>query len=382
MSKRALGIAKKSLRECYDVHGIKAGMEYYTDHWARDSFYASWGALEVKDYAIVKKNLRLFLKRVRKGQVPLRIGIGASVIGGILSFVGIRLWFGVRYNEEKWFNPAMDPNPLLIITAEKYLEKTKDKEFIKKNLNKLQGVIEWMQRKEKNGLIYGGKYATWQDSVKKRGYVMYTNCLYYRALLALSNIMKTLGLEENYSEKAEKLKKEINKKFWNKEKGHYLDYFSEKKKSQVFSSDGNFFSIIFGIADKKKTNSILKKAKEIGISKDVPSYTNFPRHRHRDIYTPLYLLDLQVYNDYGVCWTWLGSLHTMALVKAGKKKEAKKVFEKLSGFISKEGEVYETYESSGVPFHRFFYKSEHPFAWSAGFYILAQGLLNNSRKKI
>ena len=33
--------------------------------------------------------------------------------------------------------------------------------------------------------------------------------------------------------------------------------------------------------------------------------------------------------------------------------------------------VYEVYEESGVPVKRFLYKSEYPFAWSAGMYVYA-----------
>ncbi len=365
----ALKIAKRALHQCYDYDGIVAGKIHYANHWARDSFYASWGALELKDYDIVKKNLELFFKYERGGQIPLRIG--ASYLGGLLSFIGIKPWFGVRYNQGKGINPAMDPNLLLLITLVKYVEKTGDLKFAKDNLEKIKKVISWLEKKEKEGLIRSGKYATWQDSIKKRGFVLYTNVLYYQALKKTARLFNRLKIKNEFHEKAKTIKKIINNRFWDEKKGFYVDYFNKRKRSQVFTSDGNFYSIIFEVASKQQTNLILKKAKEVGISKDVPSYTNYPKHKDLDVYPLLYLAHMQSYNDYGISWTWIGCIHSVALFRAGKKAEAKKIFNKLSRAIEKDNEVYETYEKNGKPVNRLFYKSEHPFAWSAGFYIMA-----------
>ena len=72
MPKNAFEIAKKSLKECYEKNGIIAGKVHYANHWARDSFYASWGALELGDFEIVKKNLELFLKYMKRGFMFVR----------------------------------------------------------------------------------------------------------------------------------------------------------------------------------------------------------------------------------------------------------------------------------------------------------------------
>ena len=55
--KEAYGIAVKNLRSCYADHGIIAGLNQFNDYWARDAFYASFGALELKDFLVVKKLL-------------------------------------------------------------------------------------------------------------------------------------------------------------------------------------------------------------------------------------------------------------------------------------------------------------------------------------
>jgi len=48
--KKARAIAADCLRRCYDANGIVAGRHQFNDYWARDSFFASFGALEIKNY--------------------------------------------------------------------------------------------------------------------------------------------------------------------------------------------------------------------------------------------------------------------------------------------------------------------------------------------
>ncbi|MDP3966032.1 MAG: amylo-alpha-1,6-glucosidase [archaeon] len=376
MQKNSVEIAKKSLRDCYEKEGILAGRTHYASYWARDSLYASWGALNIGDLNIVKKNLENFLKYERNGQIPLRIG--SSFFGQMFQMIGIKPRFGVQYKEDKGFNEAIDPNLLFLITLQKYSEKSKDFELARKNISKLGKIIKWAKKWERNGLIHSENYAHWQDSLKKKGAVLYTNVLYYQSLKLTGELLGKLNVKNRLKEKSEKLKERINEKFWSRELGYYLDYFNEKKESKVFSSDGNFFSIIFGIANKKQSESILKKAKEFGISKDVPSHPNYPRYGGLEVHPLLHLLGLKDYNDHGICWPWIGGLHSMALTKTGKKEEAEKILKSLSRYFVKEGEVYETYEITGKPLNRFFQKSEHPFAWAAGFYLLAK----NELKKI
>jgi len=55
---KAYDIAVKNLRQCYSDQGILAGLKHFDDYWARDSLYACWGALKLKDYEIVKRRLK------------------------------------------------------------------------------------------------------------------------------------------------------------------------------------------------------------------------------------------------------------------------------------------------------------------------------------
>lgn len=377
--KKAFLIAKNALKSCYSKYGIVAGKTHFNDYWARDSFYASLGALELKDYEIVKKNLELFLRNMSDdGQIPIRVG--KSTLQQCLSFFGLKTKNQKpQYSQDKGKNPAIDPNILLIITLGKYATKTGDKEFVKKNLEKIHLIIDWLEKQEKKGLLFGGKYSTWQDMVKKEGFVLYTNVLYYEALSSLSRLLGSIDVRNEFSEKALVIKENINKNFWDKKRGYFIDFFNDKNRSNVFSSDGNFFAIIFGVANQKQAESILKKAEKFWISKNVPSCTNYPKYKRKDIFFPFYLLGMSDYNN-GSFWTWLGCLHAVAQFSAGKKDDAKKVLEKLSKIIERDNDIYEVYEKSAKPMKRFFYKSERQFAWSAGFYIMAKKMVEDENK--
>ena len=60
--KSAAEIAKDNLLNCFQGEGITASVDHFNDFWARDSFYASWGALEIGEIERVKSNLNLFIK--------------------------------------------------------------------------------------------------------------------------------------------------------------------------------------------------------------------------------------------------------------------------------------------------------------------------------
>jgi hypothetical protein len=59
-------------------------------------------------------------------------------------------------------------------------------------------------------------------------------------------------------------------------------------------------------------------------------------------------------------------LYTKALNENGFEYKAADELAEIKAGIEKQGEVYEVYDSDGDPIDRWFYKAEHPFAWSSG----------------
>ncbi|PLW79896.1 hypothetical protein C0585_05310 [Candidatus Woesearchaeota archaeon] len=374
--KKAKDIAVDSLRACYTDRGIYAGRKHFDDYWARDSFYASWGALEIGDLEIVKHNLLMFLNDMKyNGQLPLRIGV--SSFGQVLKFFGIKLKQSFpTYFQDKLGSHPQDQNSLFLITFKKYIEKTNDLEFLEDKFDNLRSIINWYENEKKEGLIYGGKYATWQDAIKKVGWTLYNNVLYFEALKSMDYLQKKLELnKDKYKKLAEETKKLINKKFWIK--NYYADFIC-KKTCEIFSLDGNTLAVIFGVADNIKSKKIGKHILDTKIIEPFGAKTNNPKYKSNETFIPYYLFHMQDYQNEGVHWLWLGALATITLNKSGYKKEAKNALKNIEKIIEKHQIVSEVYTKEGNPVKRLFYRSEQPFAWSSSLYLLAEDEIKNN----
>ncbi|MEM2121475.1 MAG: GH116 family glycosyl hydrolase [Candidatus Woesearchaeota archaeon] len=386
--KKAFEIAKNCLRNCYEEHGIIAGRQHFSDYWARDSFFASFGSLELKDYEIVRKNLELFLNYQKQdGQIPLRVSIGQHVLTKLFcdafkinKKTKNKRLNAIYYNDKDIiFKKAKstDPNALFIIITLQYYKKTKDKNFLLENYDKIKKSIDWYESyKDKDfGFVKEENYCSWADSIKKNGFVLYTNTLYYKALIDFSKINRILNRKieaKEYYKKADELKQKINKYFWNEEKGFYSDFLTLGK--DYFSTEGNLLTIIFNIADKTKSKKIIKYIDNSKINTPVPSKTNHPKYPKEFVFLPNRILGIEGYHNFEHAWLWIGCLEVLARKKINDKK-AKIILDRIINKIIQFNEVYEVYDREGKPVFTDYYKSEHPFAWSSGLivYILKKG---------
>ncbi|MFH2020836.1 MAG: GH116 family glycosyl hydrolase [archaeon] len=378
MIKEAYSIAVSNLRSCYGSQGILAGLNHFKDYWARDSSFASFGALRLGDHEIVKKNLLMFIYHMRpNGQIPLRIG--KSSLDIVLSYFGLKSKDSPRMpilRIDKSNDPSTDQNSLLIIAALEYYKFTKDKFFILDNLKKFDKIIGWNFSRSKDGLLIEEKgYCNWADSINKKGKVLFTNICHCHALECISEINKIAGRAEmssHYFELHEKVKKQINHEFWSGE--HYIDWIDKDKHYNYFSTDGNILAIIWGIADSKRSKLIEEAAFIFDIN-EVPSACVHPKYPSNLISSDLKLMGLADYHN-GLSWIWLGCMTALAKHKLGMKKEGKELMETISEMIVKYNGVYEVYENTGKPVNRFIYKSEMPLAWSAGLFVYAAREMN------
>jgi len=369
---KAYNLAKQVLRSNYKELGIYAGKRHFDDYWARDSFFASFAALILKDYDIVKKNLLLFIKYQKSnGEIPLRVGNQND----ILKYLGIKIKKQIRprYKEDKNTSFSPDQNLLFIIIVALYVKYSKDKEFAKTYYKHFEKAMDFIVSRFGKGLLLSEKYySTWDDTLKTRGFVLYSNVLFYQALKSLSY----LSTNKKYLMESNLVKKEINKKLWN---GSYFSLMNYKdKRYDYFNTSGNLLAIFFDLADKKQALSIFEQIKKFKINEKIPSLTNYPRYSKTFIYFPYYLINMGDYHNQ-MSWPWIGGLNVAVLAKTGKKKDANKLLEKLSKIILRDGNFYEFYDKNGKPFKRLFYRSESNFSWSAAFFIIAYNYLRKFR---
>lgn len=354
----AFDIAKRDLKACYGEHGIFAGLSHFKDYWARDAFFASFGALELGDLEIVRKNIELFMSYSIKGQLPLRVGRRTYEI--IISKQGKRRPI---YTTDKTNKPSVDQNSLFISVLKEYTKKA-GLEIVKDNKEKIKAIMDWNFKLDIDAdlLIEETEYSNWADSLKKKGKVLYSNVCHIYALKCMSD----LGFKE-YLPKYKEAKKRLNELFWSGE--HYIDWIDEEKHYNYFSTDGNFLAILLGISDEKKAMHI-EEASHIFDIHDVPSRCVHPEFPKNYAYLPLRLAGLGDYHN-GLSWIWLGCINALAKHHLGMEKEAKELMHKISKLIEQYGYVYEVYTKEGKPVNRLFYRAEFPFAWSSGMFVYA-----------
>ncbi|MFA5176317.1 MAG: GH116 family glycosyl hydrolase [Candidatus Nanoarchaeia archaeon] len=368
--KEAYNISLKGLKECYSDSGIVAGLHRFDDYWARDSLFASLGALKAGDSDIVRTNLNLFLSNLdENGQIPRRID--RYHVG--LKYLGIKIKrkeLGIRYSTSLFLTKALDQNSIFLIILLAYIQETKDLEYLQRNYQKIKKIIDWNFLHYKNNLIREGFFANWEDTTIKRGHVLYTNVLHYGALNAFVVLSHLLELDcADYKEKARLLREEINNKFW---KGNFYSSWTTKKDFYCCTA-GNALAILLGVANKDQAerieNYILDRLKD---KTPLPnSYPIYPLWRR----APLNFLRGKVLYHNGFSWLWIGCFNVLALNKLGRKKEALKTFNQIAEVINAEKEVYEVYFNK-KPVKKMFFKADYPFAWSCGMYVYVYNLLN------
>ncbi|MBS3154933.1 hypothetical protein J4404_00355 [Candidatus Woesearchaeota archaeon] len=371
---KAYEIALKSLRDCYSDNGIIAGKTKFDDYWARDAFFASLGSLSVNDLPIVRSTFNLFLNNQnKKGQLPRRID--KNYVS--LKYAGIKIkrkTLNPRYTNSLFFAKSLDQNSLFIISLLYYIKKTKDFEYLERNFSKIKKTIDWNFLHYKENLMHEGLFANWEDTVIKKGHTLYTNVLHYGAMQAFIDLCKLVNYDyQEYEEKAKLLKEAINEKFWADK--YYKSWLS--KNNNTFCSVGNILAILFNVADEKKAVLIEKYIKNID---KFPMPSSHPKYNLLR-YPLWHYLRGSLYYHGGFSWLWIGCLNVIALQKMGMKKEAEELLNKISNKIVEYENVYEVYYKE-KPVNKLLFKSEAPFAWSAGLFVFAYNHLKNDDIKL
>lgn len=374
---KAFEISKRVLRDAYSENGINAGQTHFSDVWIRDSSFAGWGALAIGDADIVQNFLLHTLSNINDdGQCPLRIGQKYF----LLKYIGLKGPQGPTYIEDKYISIPMDSNALIIILFNKFLTRTNNKEIASKYYPKLKQAIQWYEKYANNNLIVEGPYAGWADSIKKSGKVLYTNALYYKALVSIMEIAKILNITSDiatFKKLSEKVKNELIKTFWN---GNYLiDWVNKKKKKTTFSVEANMLSILFEIPNIEQTKKIIDFMLENKVITEFGCPVVYKKYNWNDVYTPFLFIGLKDYHN-GLIWFWVSCIASIALKKSGYEEEAVSLLGKISNKITRDNSIYEVYTKNGQPVKRLFYKSEEGFAWSAGLFVWAYQELFNTPK--
>ena len=345
--------SRRVLRQNTTPAGITAGSTHFKDVWARDALYAGWGAIAANDHTGIHNTLRTLQTHMsEQGQVPLRYGRQSMA----KVFLHLPTSTGPVYGNDKTRDAALDPNSLYLITLEKYLDATGNKEL--RDTKKISAAADWLlTHTDNDGLLTEGKYASWDDALKKQAPSIYNNALAYAALRAAARMTK----KQRYKKAAQRVK-QASAKLYN---GTYYDAWIGM---QVMDVPGNLLAIHAGLAGKHERESILahldeqKRAHRHRLPK-----TNYPQYPLSATYYPFYLVGMGDYHNQGPYWSWVAALE--ALVREDRREH---LHGTLAQWVQDSGSIHEIYEKPGAAADRLFYESEKDFSWTAGLILAAK----------
>jgi hypothetical protein len=158
-------------------------------------------------------------------------------------------------------NTIVDYSFYWIISIGLYYEATKDLSFVKFIYSRIKSLMEYCIRRTDEDMWMRGKEYDWifidWAEIDKTGAVCAEQMLYAEALRVLANMEELLGIQNvEYTKRYHWMKEEINTKYWDEEKGAYIDSFESGKRN--VTRHANIFAIRFGFADERKQSCIIK----------------------------------------------------------------------------------------------------------------------------
>ena len=300
-------------RPAFGTHSVIAGFPWFLD-WGRDTLIAYEGLfLITKRFDLAKEILLTFTRDIKYGLVP----------NGYSGF-----------DNRPLYNSA-DASLLLFEQVNKFLQYTKDFEFIKENIyKKLIDIINNYENGidldnnniyiDEDGLLSSGTETTqntWMDAkignyavTPRNGKVVELNALWYNALKTLENLSNKFEdkrLSDLYKKKAKKHQKVFEEKFFNKKKKSLYDVLGDDKirPNQLFAISTTYpvikpSSEIGKIIFKTVKTKLLTKYGLRSLAKTeegyIPFYEGGPIERDRSYHQ-------------GTVWVWLLGLYHDAL---------------------------------------------------------------------
>ncbi|MEK6855346.1 MAG: glycoside hydrolase 100 family protein [Nanoarchaeota archaeon] len=355
--KEAYEEAVKVLEKCATPHGFHAAYPGYDAVWARDSVITSMGAslLGDKFKETFKQSLiTLANHQSEKGQIPNAVDIFSKRKPHVdFQSIDSTLWFVIGH----------------------YLFKERYDGFLfSKHKTNIDRAIEWLSYQDmgEDGMPEQLPTTDWQDAFPHRyGHTINTQALYYK-VLELSN--------QKY--KIKKLSSSVNDfsdlKLWNGKfylPWRWKNHNKYQEKGEWFDSLGNLLSIIFGLADKSKSEKILAYIKNEKIDEPYPIKAIYPPISQNSKDWQDYFLDCNARKAYhylnaGI-WTYIGGFYVLALIKQRKFEEAQLQLNRLAeaNLNSNFAEWLDGRSGKSGASHSG--GNEGNQAWNAGMYILA-----------
>jgi len=381
------GIQTRRLTTRLSKEIVHAGYRNFSESWARDFGFAAYGLLALKQSNPVKETLEAFLwHQTSEGQLPVKLHSLNVVTRFMHSFFGRE-----QPNEillrPKYLSghgaPSLDGQALLVIAALTYTRETGNSIFLKNHWAELKTAMNWLEHYRKgpedDPLLHQGPFADWADSIARRGRVLYTNVVYWKALSEMAIAATGLDLQQeaiHYFVQAENVLRAINKHFWRPD----LGYFITSDELTQLSSSGNLLAIAWGLAKREQAESILRVMEEAKMAEPVPTRVVHPSYPRKLIALENILGGMANYHT-NASWLWIGAWHIIALVKTGHLDKAQELVSRILKVIVQDRQVNEVHAPNGKPLSSRWYTSEAPLTWNAGMVIYALRIFESKQQE-
>ncbi len=384
IEEKAYEIAEKNLREGLEKRSLPdgterlilcAGVRHFREPWARDTGFASFGLIELEEWQASKEALEVFLlTQSQEGQFPVKIH-STHFLERYLYSVFKREQPNDRPIAPRYITAhntiSLDGNSLLIIAILNYARRSGDYDFVRQYWDHLKNALAWLNThvKESDGLLHQGAFTDWADSIARQGKILYTNVIYWKALLDMAEVAQVCGHPEDrrtLGEKARHVRESINAQFWRPDLGYYVT-------SQFFdnlSSSGNLLAIAWGLASPEQAHAILDAMRYFSMGTPVPTKATHRAYPRKFIAIENRIGGVADYHTY-FAWLWLGAWHVIALARMERLEEARELLYNMSRVIVRDGAVHEVYQPNGHYASTLWYTSESPLTWSAGMFVYA-----------
>lgn len=369
------GIERRRLLDGQQKLVLCAGLRNFREPWARDLGFASFGLIELGECQAAKESFEVFLLNQRpSGQFPVKVH-STNVLDRYLHSLLGREQPNLIPIKPKYITAhntiSLDGNAILVIGMLNYAHRAGDWGFLRRNWSALKRAISWLETHglEADGLLHQAAFADWADSIARRGRVLYTNVLYWKALHDMAHAAATFDQTADrhyFTQRAEYLKRSINDHFWRPDLGYYVT----NKIFDNLSSSGNLLAIVWEMASPTQAHAILNKMNEFEMANPVPTRTTHRPYPRRFIAIENHLGGIPHYHT-SAAWLWLGAWHIIALARMERLDEAATLLRRMSTVIVRDGAVHEVYAPTGNYLSSFWYTSEVPLTWSAGMAVYA-----------
>jgi len=355
-------LAKETIQICSTKYGLFAsgGKKGYKGVWSRDSMITLIGASFYKDDSFrvqFKKSLSILGKHQSNlGQIP----------NAVLNF---------QRKKPQVDYKSIDSSLWYVIGHYFYKKRYKDKKFFRENKESIKKAITWLRYRDFGENVQLEQFPTsdWQDAFpNKYGDAISTQALYYLMLRMTGDWWR-----------AKKLSNHVNKrkddKLWGGEYYWAYRWKNHNKYKEIgdwFDSFGNLLAIVFELASKKQSETILDYIAKKKINLPYPVRDIYPTIRPGSEYWEDYYYDAKATpNHYlnGGIWPFIGSFYVLALIKMKRFEDAEKELKKLAEINLKNNLFPEWINPVTKETHG------ELQAWNAGTYIWAYNSLKRSK---